>query len=68
VASHERHRIALEAGRKALGQAVTALDTAGAEVVAEHIRTALRALDVLVGQVDVEMVLGEIFSSFCIGK
>jgi tRNA modification GTPase len=68
VASHERHRIALTKGVASLQTAQDALGKLGAEVVAEHMRDALLALDVLVGRVDVEMVLGEIFSSFCIGK
>ena len=68
VASHERHRQALDRGLRALRSAEQALGHLGAEVVAEHLRDALRALDVLVGRVDVEMVLGEIFASFCIGK
>ncbi|MBL4629479.1 MAG: tRNA uridine-5-carboxymethylaminomethyl(34) synthesis GTPase MnmE [Roseicyclus sp.] len=38
------------------------------ELAAEHIRTALRALDSVIGRVDVETLLGEIFSRFCIGK
>ena len=38
------------------------------EIAAEELRLALRALDGLVGRVDVEDVLGRIFSSFCIGK
>jgi tRNA modification GTPase len=38
------------------------------EFQAEHLRLALRALGRLVGQVDVEEVLGEIFSVFCVGK
>jgi tRNA modification GTPase len=38
------------------------------EVQAEHLRRAMRALGRLVGQVDVEEVLGEIFAAFCIGK
>jgi tRNA modification GTPase len=36
--------------------------------VAETLRAALRHLDALVGRVGVEDILGEIFSSFCIGK
>jgi tRNA modification GTPase len=68
VASHERHRQALDRGLKALTLAEQALTVQGAEVVAEHLREGLRALDVLVGRVDVEMVLGEIFLSFCSGK
>ena len=38
------------------------------ELAAEHLRAAIRRLDSLVGRVDVEAILGEIFSSFCIGK
>lgn len=38
------------------------------EVAAEELRLALRALDGLVGRVDVEDILGRIFASFCIGK
>ncbi len=44
------------------------LTTGELELAAEHIRSALRALDSVVGRVDVEAVLGEIFSRFCIGK
>jgi tRNA modification GTPase len=38
------------------------------EIVSEDLRQALRNLDGIVGRVDVEEVLGRIFSSFCIGK
>ena len=38
------------------------------ELVAEDIRSAIRSLDSLIGRVDVEMLLDDIFSSFCIGK
>jgi tRNA modification GTPase len=38
------------------------------ELEAEHLRRAMRALGRLVGQVDVEEVLAEIFAAFCIGK
>lgn len=63
--------------RNALSGAVAALDSARGivmsgnalpELAAEEIRTALRALEALVGRVDVEHLLGEIFASFCIGK
>nr|MCU0911973.1 tRNA uridine-5-carboxymethylaminomethyl(34) synthesis GTPase MnmE [Paracoccaceae bacterium] len=39
-----------------------------AEIAAEELRTAIRALDSLVGRVDVEHLLDDIFASFCIGK
>ena len=38
------------------------------ELAAEEVRGAIRALDALVGRVDVENLLDEIFSSFCLGK
>jgi tRNA modification GTPase len=38
------------------------------ELASEELRGALRCLDGIVGRVDVEDVLGRIFSSFCIGK
>lgn len=38
------------------------------ELAAENLRAAIRSLDALVGRVDVENLLDEIFSSFCIGK
>jgi tRNA modification GTPase len=38
------------------------------ELAAEELRLAQRALDGLVGRVDVEDILGRIFASFCIGK
>ncbi|MGZ9809135.1 tRNA uridine-5-carboxymethylaminomethyl(34) synthesis GTPase MnmE [Pseudoroseicyclus sp. H15] len=39
-----------------------------AELAAERLREAMRALDMLIGRVGVENLLDEIFSSFCIGK
>ena len=38
------------------------------DIAAEELRSAVRALDALVGRVDVENILDEIFASFCIGK
>ncbi len=38
------------------------------ELAAENVRQSLRALDALIGRVDVEQVLDEIFASFCLGK
>ena len=38
------------------------------EIVAENLRLAIVELDFLVGRINVEDVLGAIFSSFCIGK
>jgi tRNA modification GTPase len=38
------------------------------ELIAADVRFAVLALDTLIGRVDVEQVLGEIFAGFCIGK
>ena len=53
-----------------LDDAIEALDRPDTmtDLVAEDLRSAIRAVDSIVGRVDVEHVLGEIFSSFCIGK
>lgn len=66
----ERQRIALQKACDALGAALRHLDLSGgpAELAALELRSATRALEVLVGRIDVENLLGEIFSSFCIGK
>lgn len=38
------------------------------EICAEYLRNSVASLDSLVGRVDTEEVLGDIFSQFCIGK
>ncbi|ETD03543.1 tRNA uridine-5-carboxymethylaminomethyl(34) synthesis GTPase MnmE [Rhodobacter capsulatus] len=70
VMTRERHRDclgrasgALESALEELGHGLERLDLA-----AEHCRTGVRALESLLGRVDVENLLDEIFSSFCIGK
>ena len=69
VASHERHRQALVRARDALGLAHRAFSGGeGAEIIALHLRDGATALDSLIGRMDVEAVLGEIFAQFCIGK
>ncbi|MCR9149727.1 MAG: tRNA uridine-5-carboxymethylaminomethyl(34) synthesis GTPase MnmE [Rhodobacteraceae bacterium] len=69
--------IVRERQRQAVARALGALESARAEVeagpdraelAAEGLREACRALDMLVGRVDVEDLLDEIFASFCIGK
>jgi tRNA modification GTPase len=39
-----------------------------AELVADDVRAASQAVDMLVGRIGVEDLLDEIFSRFCIGK
>jgi len=70
IATRERHRTAMIKGQLALRDAMVLLPQGEetADLAAEEIRTAIRALDSLVGRIDVENVLDEIFSSFCLGK
>ena len=65
--TRHRHREALEVTREGLKR-FSAAAPAGIEVRAEELRTAASALGKLTGRVDVEEVLGQIFSEFCIGK
>lgn len=70
LASRERHRLALQAGATHLHAAIGLLDSGPDlyELTSEEVRLALRRLEALLGHVDVEQILGEIFSSFCVGK
>ena len=70
TAIRERHRLAIIRSLTALESAKTELEYGieHSELAAEELHTAIRALDSLVGRVDVEHILDEIFSSFCLGK
>lgn len=69
-ATTARHRHALQSAVSSLRVVQDLLTSEDylAELVAEHLRSAVVALDSLVGRIDVEAILGEIFSRFCIGK
>src|SRR5690606_17572970 len=63
--------------RRALSEALAELKAFGTEwssgrlpapVAAVHTRAAIHALETLIGGVDVEEVLGRVFSEFCVGK
>lgn len=60
-----RHREALECCAACLGRS---LNAPLAELVAEELRLASRALGQIMGRVDVEDLLDVIFRDFCIGK
>ncbi|TNC48160.1 tRNA uridine-5-carboxymethylaminomethyl(34) synthesis GTPase MnmE [Rubellimicrobium rubrum] len=69
VGLRERHARAMLDAANLLDETRALIDIGAAvEIVAETLRRALRQLDALVGRVGVEDILGEIFSSFCIGK
>ncbi len=70
VMNNTRQRQAIE---RAITYLVKAeLELAGtngrSEIAAEELRQAIRALETITGAIDIEQVLGEIFSNFCIGK
>ena len=67
VLTRARHRRLVEEARAALLRAIPALE-AGPELAAEDVRVAADQIGRLTGRIDVEDLLGEIFSSFCIGK
>src|SRR5262249_47237726 len=65
----DRHRLALEQAVEALDAAAPELADGGESVLAaHHLRRAVAALDELIGAVDIEEVLGAVFSLFCVGK
>lgn len=70
IAMRERHRMAMVRAAEHLDSAENQIRSGSemADLVAEDLRSAVRAVESLVGRVDVEDLLDEIFSSFCIGK
>ncbi|MBV6474190.1 MAG: tRNA modification GTPase MnmE [Saprospiraceae bacterium] len=68
-AINARHLHALDASKQALLQAQQLLQSqASTDLVAQSIRHAAFALGSITGAIHTEEVLGNIFSSFCIGK
>jgi tRNA modification GTPase len=69
VAINARHQACLKRAQKALGEAREMLQQgAGTEFVSIELRAAMDAIGEIAGRIDTEELLGEIFSSFCIGK
>lgn len=66
----ERHLQGIKVAAERLDLALALCETNGdmSDLISEEVRLALGCLDVLIGKVGVEELLGEIFSSFCIGK
>jgi tRNA modification GTPase len=66
LAINERQSVALEKARGSLEQVAQGICLP--EVVATKLREAIFELEILIGRISPEEVLGEIFSRFCIGK
>ncbi|MEM6422276.1 MAG: tRNA uridine-5-carboxymethylaminomethyl(34) synthesis GTPase MnmE [Pseudomonadota bacterium] len=66
--SHVRQEQCVAAAATHLAAAGRAIDSAGAEIVAEELRGAVRALERLTGRIGAEDVLDSVFSAFCLGK
>jgi tRNA modification GTPase len=64
--TRERHRLRLTEARSHLARALSVLGSA--ELAAEDLRLAARALGRVAGRVDAEDILDVVFASFCIGK
>lgn len=63
--SNKRQRNNLE---KVIVELKSAVNENSEEIIAEHLRSAIYNLERVLGKVDIEEVLGNIFSKFCIGK
>lgn len=70
LATRERHRDAMRVAQNALIDATEVLSQGpdAYDIVAEELHIGIRALESLVGRIDVETLLDEIFASFCLGK
>lgn len=70
LAVRERHRVALLNSVSFIDSSLQGLELGSDhyDLVAEDMRSAIRALNSLIGHVDVENLLDEIFASFCLGK
>ena len=70
LAAHERHRAAMLRASQDLtaAQEQAARGPDFYDMASEELRSAIRALEALLGRIDVENLLDEIFSSFCLGK
>jgi len=70
LATHVRHAKAMETARSCLITAQCILDNGPDryDIAAAELRLGIHALEILVGRIDAENLLDEIFASFCLGK
>lgn len=68
LVSHERQQRCLELAQTDIEQALSLIESGEFDIASDLIQRASTSLEVLVGRIGVEDMLGEVFSSFCIGK
>lgn len=69
VAVNARHKACLSKAEAFLAESAKRLDSGESpEFISIELRSALDAVGEVVGRTDIEEILGEIFSTFCIGK
>ena len=69
IAINARHQACLKRSQCALQRASKILESGeGAEFISIELRDAMESVGEIAGRIDTEDLLGEIFSSFCIGK
>ncbi|MDR9484712.1 MAG: tRNA modification GTPase, partial [Sediminimonas sp.] len=70
IATRERHRHVMVRAMECIESAENLISSGpeSTDLAAEELRSAIRSLEALIGRVDIESVLDEIFSSFCLGK
>ena len=70
ILTQERHRFAIGHAREEVAEFLERwrMGDVPAPVAAVHLHDAVAALEELIGAVDVEHVLDEVFRRFCVGK
>lgn len=66
--ARKRHILAIESTLISINSAIEQLELGASELVAEDLRQAGMSLGMITGEFSSDDLLGEIFSSFCIGK
>ena len=66
--ARKRHILAIESTLLSINSAIDQLEVGASELVAEDLRQAGMSLGLITGDFSSDDLLGEIFSSFCIGK